>query len=320
MKAKTILIAILAFAMLLILSSFAFIVNETEQVVITQFGDPVGDPITEPGIHFKLPLIQKANFFDKRFLEWDGAPEEVTTKDKRFIWVDTYARWRIKDPLLFFQRLRDETRAQTRLDDILDGETRNAIANHDLVELIRSSNREIDRANVVTDNINEQEDSGVLDIIEVGRDNLTHQIIAASSPVLEELGIELLDLRFKRINYVEEVQRRIYERMITERKRIAERYRSEGRGEASRILGEKERELRRIRSEAYKTAQEIIGKADAEATTIYAKAYDQNQQSRDFYRFLKTMETYKTSLTADDWLVLSTEGDFFSYLKRENGR
>jgi len=320
MNVKTILIIVLAFALLLIASSFAFIVNETEQVVITQFGDPVGDPITEPGIHFKIPLIQKANFFDKRFLEWDGSPEEVTTKDKRFIWVDTYARWRIKDPLLFFQRLRDETRAQTRLDDILDGETRNAIANHDLVELIRSTNREIDRADMVADNVNEQEDSGVLDIIEVGRDKLTHQIIAAGSPVLGEMGIELLDLRFKRINYVEEVQRRIYERMITERKRIAERYRSEGRGEASRILGEKERELRRIRSEAYKTAQEIIGKADAEATTIYAKAYDQNQQSRDFYRFLKTMETYKTSLTAEDWLVLSTEGDFFSYLKRENGR
>jgi membrane protease subunit HflC len=311
-----VIIGIAAFIGIILLFSAAYIVNETEQVIITQFGKPVGDPIVEPGIHFKLPLIQNANFFDKRFLEWDGAVNQIPTKDKRFIWVDTYARWRITDPLLFFQRLRDERGAQSRLDDILDGETRNAVANHDLVEIIRSTNRELQ----VSEALEEVRESEMDFKIEYGREKITRLIIENSSPRLAELGIELLDLRLKRINYVEEVQQKIFERMIAERQRIAEKFRSEGQGEASKILGNKERDLNQIQSEAYKTAEEIKGKADAEATNIYARAYNQSNSSRDFYRFLKTMETYENTLTEKDWLVLSTKGDFFKFLQDQRGR
>jgi membrane protease subunit HflC len=316
MKLYYIIIVIIVFLGLIVLISAAFIVNETDQVIITQFGKPVGDPIITPGIHFKLPIIQDANFFDKRFLEWDGDPNQIPTKDKRFIWVDTYARWRIVDPLLFFQRLRDERGAQSRLDDILDGETRNAVANHNLVEHIRSTNREVEISEIMEE-VMEWE----LDVdIKYGREKITRMIIEAASPRFAELGIELLDLRFKRINYVEEVQRKIFERMIAERKRIADKFRSEGQGEAAKILGNKDRDLKQIESEAYRTAQEIKGKADAEATNIYARAYNQSQSSRDFYRFLKTMETYQSTLAEKDWLILSTEGDFFKYLRKQSGR
>jgi membrane protease subunit HflC len=315
-KMKYQIMAVIGLFILIVAILSAFIVKETEQVIITQFGKPVGSPIVRPGIHFKIPFIQKANFFDRRFLEWDGNPNQIPTKDKRFIWVDTYARWRIADPLLFFQRVRDERGAQSRLDDILDGETRNAIANNNLVELIRSTNREYQTDEELTG----AEEGKALLKIKYGRDKLTRAIIKAAAPRTIELGIELLDLRCKRINYVQEVQRKIFERMISERKRIAEKYRSEGQGEASKILGEKERELKRIQSEAYKTAQEIIGKADAEATTIYASAYNRNFESREFYRFLKTMETYKTTLSDKDWLFLSTKGDFFGYFQKKSGR
>ncbi len=308
---KTVILAILAFIALLLLNSSAYIVNEKEQAIITQFGKPVGDPILEPGIHFKLPFVQRVHFFDKRFLEWDGDPNQIPTRDKRFIWVDTYARWRISDPLLFFQRVRDERGAQSRLDDILDGETRNAIASHDLVEIIRSTNR---TPQVAEDLVEKLED--VFPTISVGREKITRSIIEAASQKTRELGIELLDLRFKRINYVEDVQRKIYERMISERKRIAEKFRSEGQGEASKILGDKERELKRIQSEAFKTAEEIRGKADAEATAIYARAYNRNQETREFYRFLKTMETYQNTLSEKDWLILSTKSDFYKYLRK----
>ena len=278
---KLIPIAILAIIVLIIVFSSAFIVNETEQVIITQFGKPVGNAITEPGIHFKTPVIQDANRFDKRFLEWDGAANQIPTKDKRFVWVDTYARWRISDPLLFYQRVTNERGAQGRLDDILDGETRNAVANHDLVEIVRSSNR---KPVVDMDIMEGADDSEVFPKIEIGRDKITREILAAASERSKELGVEILDIRFKRINYVEEVQQKIFERMITERKRIADKYRSEGQGEASKILGDKERDLKEIQSEAYKTAQEIIGKADAKATAIYARAYNQSADSRDFCR------------------------------------
>ncbi len=308
---RTIIIAIVLFVVLLLLNSAAFVVNEREQAIITQFGKPVGNPITTPGIHFKMPFVQRVHFFDKRFLEWDGDPNQIPTRDKRFIWVDTYARWRISDPLLFFQRVRDERGAQSRLDDILDGETRNAIASHDLVEIIRSTNR---TPQVAEDLVEKLED--IFPTISVGREKITRAIIEAASQKTRELGIELLDLRFKRINYVEDVQRKIYERMISERKRIAEKFRSEGQGEASKILGDKERELKRIQSEAYKTAEEIRGKADAEATAIYASAYNRNAETREFYRFLKTMETYQNTLSEKDWLVLSTRSDFYKYLQK----
>jgi membrane protease subunit HflC len=315
-KRKAILIGVTLAAGLIALLSAAFIVKETEQVIITQFGKPVGSPITEPGIHFKIPLIQEAHFFDKRFLAWDGDPNQIPTKDKRFIWVDCYARWRIIDPLLFFQRVRDERGAQTRLDDILDGETRNAVANNNLVEIIRSTNRELE----ISEEMEELQESEIDLDIRLGREKLTRQIIEAASPRLQVLGIELLDLRFKRINYVEEVQKKIYERMISERKRIAEKFRSEGQGEAAKIQGDKERDLKKIESEAYREAQEIKGKADAEATTVYARAYDQSKESREFYRFSKTMETYKAALAQKDWLILSTRGDFFRFLQNPGNK
>ncbi|GBE33781.1 modulator of FtsH protease HflC [bacterium BMS3Bbin06] len=314
-KTKYTVIGGIVFLALIAIVSSAFIVNETQQVIITQFGKPVGKPIVTPGIHFKIPIIQEANFFDRRFLEWDGNPNQIPTKDKRFIWVDTYARWRIKDPLLFFQRVRDERGAQSRLDDILDGETRNAIAKHILVEIIRTTNREYQTSEgLLTD------EAKSLARIKYGREKIARSIVDAASPRTLELGIELLDLRFKRINYVEEVQNKIFERMITERKRIADKFRSEGQGEASKILGNKERELKKIQSGAYRTAQEIMGKADAQATTIYAKAYNQSPESREFYRFLKTMETYKTTFSGKDWLVLSTKIDFFKYLQSQSGK
>ncbi len=315
-KAKPVIFAGIIILMVFITVSAAYTVRETEQVIITQFGKPIGEPITAPGIHFKIPVIQQANFFDKRFLEWDGDPNQVPTKDKRFIWVDTYARWRIKDPLLFFQRVRDERGAQSRLDDMLDGETRNAIAKHLLVEIVRSTNRQPQ----LPEGSPEGELTTSLQKIKIGREEITRSIVAAAAPRTLEIGIELLDLRFKRINYVEEVQKKIYERMITERKRIADKFRSEGQGEASKILGDKERELKKIESEAYRTAQEIIGKADGEATAIYAAAYNKNKESREFYRFLKTMETYKTTLSEKDWLILSTKGAFFKYLQDMSGK
>lgn len=316
-NAKYIVMGIIVLAVIIILSSAIYIVSETEQVIITQFGDPVGDPVAEAGIHIKIPFIQKANVFEKRFLEWDGDANQIPTKDKRFIWVDTYARWKIVDPLLFFQRLRDERGAQTRLDDILDGQTRNAVANHDLVEIVRSTNREMQISEIIEE-VKKEEDLQYQ--IEVGREKITRMIIEKASPQLADLGIKLLDLRFKRINYVEEVQQKIFDRMISERQRIADKFRSEGQGKAAKILGDKERDLKKIQSQAYQKAQEIKGEADAKATNIYARAYNRSNASREFYRFLKTMETYQNTLTEKDWLVMSTEGDFFRFLKEHSGR
>ncbi len=314
---KSIIIAVAGFLVLIFILSASYTISETEQVIITRFGRPVGGPINQPGIHFKLPFMEEKHSFDKRFLEWDGDANQIPTKDKRFVWIDTYARWRISDPLLFFQRVRDERGAQARLDDILDGETRNAIANHDLVEIVRSTNRVPD---LHLDSLQLSEDENIFPTIKIGREKITREILANASKRIKEMGIELLDLRFKRINYVEEVQKKIYERMITERKRIADKYRSEGQGEASKILGDKERELKRIQSEAYRTAQEIVGDADAEATAIYAKAYNKSPESRDFYRFLKTLETYKNTLGEKDWLILSTKSDYFKFLEKQSGR
>ena len=301
---------------LIVISSATYTVNETEQVIITQFGKPVGDPIDEPGMHFKLPFIQDKHVFERRFLEWDGDPNQVPTRDKRFIWVDTYARWRISDPLLFFQRLQNEMGAQSRLDDILDGETRTAIANHNVVEVVRSSNREFAAdAEAV-----EGDEAEIFMEITAGRGQITREILKAASERTRDLGIELLDLRFKRIMYVEEVRVKVYDRMITERKRVADKFRSEGQGEASRILGEKERELKRITSGAFKTSEQIRGKADAVATSVYARAYDRSAETREFYGFLKTMETYESTFDRDDWLILSSDSEFYKYLKSPTGR
>jgi membrane protease subunit HflC len=313
---KTIILLVIGFFAIIILFSFAYTVDETQQVIITQLGKPVGDPITEPGIHFKVPFFQEANYFDKRFLEWDGDPNQLPTRDKRYIYVDTYARWHISDPLLFFERVRDEMRAQTRLDDILDGETRNAVANHDLVELVRNTNR----TPSTVDTLLEAEDSAVFPIIDTGRSQIGADILKRASERTRELGIELLDLKFKRINYIDEVRRKVYERMITERRRIADKFRSEGQGEASKILGDKERELKNIQSEAYRQSQEIVGKADAEATTIYARAYNQSADSREFYRFIQTLETYEKTFTDQDVLILSTDSEYYKFLEKSSGR
>ncbi len=305
---------ILVILVIILLWSSLYVVREYEQVIITQFGKPIGDPVITPGLKFKAPIIQKAHRFEKRFLEWDGDPNQLPTKDKRFIWVDMYARWRITDPLLFFQRLRDERGAQTRLDDILDGETRNAIANHNLLEVIRNSNRTPQQSEL------EARDEIGLERIRVGRDKIRDEILGKAKPRTEDLGIEILDVQFKRINYVEDVRQKVYERMIAERKRIADRFRSEGEGEASRIRGEKERELKRIQSEAYREAREIIGRADAGATEIYAAAYDRSADTRDFYEFLKTMEIYQTTLDSKTALILSTGGQFYKFIESTEGR
>jgi membrane protease subunit HflC len=307
------LIGIAAVIVLLTLTGAFYVVDETEQVIITQFGKPVGDPVTQPGLKFKIPFIQKANSFDRRYLEWDGDPNQLPTKDKRFIWVNTYARWRITDPLLYFQRLRNERGAQARLDDILDGETRNAIAKYNLVEVVRSTNRKPQRAELLV------EDEILLEDIAAGREEIRSEILSIAQTRTADLGIEILDVQFKRINYVEEVQRKVYERMIAERRRIADRFRSEGEGEAARIRGEKDRELLRIQSGAYRTAQEIKGGADALATGIYARAYDQSLQAREFYEFTRTMETYKSTVDAKSLLVLSTDGDFYRFLQNVDG-
>jgi len=307
-------IGLIVILVLMLLSSTFYVVKETEQVIITQFGKPVGDPVTTPGLKVKMPFLQKAHRFDRRFLEWDGDPNQLPTKDKRFIWVNNYARWRITDPLLYFQRLRDERGALTRLDDILDGETRNAIANYDLVEVVRTSNRVPEHGDMVA------EEQVILDEILHGRDKIRLEILTNAQARTSDLGIEILDVQFKRINYVDEVERKVYERMIAERRRIADRFRSEGEGEASRINGEKDRDLLRIQSEAYRTAQEIRGDADATATSIYAAAYDSSPQARNFYEFLRTMESYPGTLDESSTLVLSTDGDFYKFLTATDGR
>ena len=293
---------------LVVLSSATYQVHETNQVIITQFGQPIGEAKTEPGLHFKVPFIQKTNYFEKRFLEWDGSPNQVPTKDKRFIWVDTYARWRIVDPLRFFERLRDERGAQSRLDDILDGETRNSVARYDLIELVRSNNRNPDDVLVES-----EEEAAILEGIEMGRGNIAAEILATSAQRTEDFGIELLDLRLKRINYVEEVQQDVFARMIAERQRIAEEFRSEGEGEAARIAGERDLELLRIQSEAYREAEELRGVADGTATAVYGNAYNSDP---DFYAFTKSMETYEATMDSTTMFILGTDNELLKYLEQ----
>ena len=306
-KFFSVIITIVIISILLIFGGAFYIVTESEQVVITQFGKPVGDPITSPGLKIKKPFLETANYFDKRFLAWDGEPKQVSTRDKRFININTYARWRISDPLQYAKRLFDESKALTRLGSVLEGATQNAIANHDLIELVRSSNREYLANNVD----NEQQSNKDKAIIKSGRDELTKEILELAKESTSDLGIEILDFQFKRINYVPEVRKKVYERMISERKRIAEEFRSQGAGESARISGQKDRDLKEITSDAYRRSQEIKGKADAEAANIYAAAYNKDAS---FYRFMRTMEIYKETLDKETVLVLSTDGDFLKYL------
>ncbi|MGA7979173.1 MAG: protease modulator HflC [Chromatiaceae bacterium] len=301
-----------ALAAFLVLSSL-YTVSEIEQVIVTQFGRPVGDPVTTAGLKLKVPFIQDVNRIDRRILEWDGSPSDMPTKDKLYVAVDLFARWQITDPLQYFLRLRDERSAQSRLDDILGSETRNAVAKHELIEIIRTTKDRVPLQDVVLADPNNV--VGALVPIHKGRQLVEHEIFAAASPKLQVFGIALLDIRFKRINYNESVRPKIYDRMISERRQIAERFRSQGKGEAARILGNRERDLDKIQSEAYQRVEEIRGEADAKATEIYARAYNQSPQAVEFYEFTRTMETYKSVIATNTTLILSTESDLFQFLK-----
>ncbi|MDN3689760.1 protease modulator HflC [Cyclobacterium jeungdonense] len=309
MKKSKIVYIVLVVVALIFIGQSVFILDETQQAIVTQFGKPVGEPRTSPGVNFVIPFIQKVQFFDKRYLEWDGDKNQVPTKDKKFIFVDTYARWQITDPLQFFIRLRDERSAQSRLDDILDGETRNAIASNDLLDIVRSTNRDPE----VTEDF--MEELEVLEDIEVGREAIEEIVLQKANERTSDLGVRILDFKFKRMNYVDEVRDRVYDRMISERNRIADQFRSEGQGEARKIQGDKERDLAQIQSEAVRQSEEIRGRADAEATEIYASAYNKNRQSIDLYQFLRSMEALENSLDEKTNLVISSDSDLFKYLK-----
>ena len=290
-----------------------YVVSEVEQVIITQFGKPVGVPVTTAGLKLKMPFIQNVNPIDKRILEWDGSPSDMPTKDKLYIAVDLFARWRITDPLQYFLRLRDERSAQSRLDDILGSETRNAVAKHELIEIIRTTKDRLP----LRDALVPETESGVgaLVPIQKGRKLVEQEIFAAASQKVRVFGIELLDIRFKRINYNESVRPTIYNRMISERRQIAERFLSEGYGEAARIRGNRVHDLNKIESEAYRRVEEIRGVADATAAEIYARAYNQTLEAVEFYEFTRTMQSYKSIIAANTTLVLSTDSDLFKFLK-----
>ncbi len=296
---------------IIVLASTFFIVTETQQVVITEFGKPIRE-IKDPGLHTKKPFIQTVHYFDDRLLEWDGYPTQIPTLDKKYIWVDTFARWHITDPLKFLQSVRNESGAQARLDDIIDSAVRNQLTSHILVEAIRSSNRPM-----ATEIGTEGEESAIVEIKEIafGRDVITRDILIEAQTITSQYGIELVDVQIKHINYVETVRRKVYDRMIAERKQMAEKYRSEGQALRMEILGKKERELKIVLSEAYRKSEEIKGRADGEATNIYAEAYNKDPE---FYSFLRTMETYKDTLKQNTWIILTTEGDYFNYIKNSS--
>ena len=297
------IIAIIAFT-----TGAIYIVNEGQQVVITQFGRPVGESVTLAGLHFKLPFIQEAHYFEKRLLDWDGDPNQIPTKDKKYIWVDTIARWRIVDALKFLQSVGNETGAQGRLDDIINSATRDVVTSHLLVEAVRDSNHILETKTEGEDMIVTDE---ALERIEVGRKMLEGVILEKAKILAPQYGIEIVDVRIKRVNYVEDVRNKVYERMIAERKRAAEKYRSEGHGKSAEIEGQVAKELKVITSEAYRQAQVIIGKADAEAIAIYAGAYSQNP---DFYSFMKTLETYKDTIDEKSTIILTTDSDYYKYI------
>ncbi len=309
MKKRYILLGVVILFVIIVLSNGFYTVRETKQVIITQFGEPIGKPITQAGLHWKTPFIQVTNFFEKRILEWDGNPNQIPTKDKKYIWVDLTARWRIVDPLKFLQSVGNETGAHGRLDDIIAAAVRNLVSDNILLELVRNSNRKFTSYDVEL----VRDTSEVSKSIKRGRDYVTRQILKQARKVIPQYGIELVDVRIKRINYVEAVRKKVYDRMISERKRIAERYRSEGQGQMADIEGKRDKELQRITSEAYKKAKEIQGKADAEATKIYASAYNKDPE---FYSFLKTLDTYRTTIDSSTVLLLTTKSDYLKYFKR----
>jgi modulator of FtsH protease HflC len=311
MKAPHVVLLVLA---VLLVFSMTYTVSQTEQVILTQFGRPVsGGPIVDPGLHFKIPLIQTVNRFDKRWLEYEGDPNQIPTKDKKYIWVEIYARWRIANPLLYFQAVRDEAGAQRRLDGIVDGLARDAIASFDLIEIVRSSNR----AFQVTEDLEGIGSAEAMTKISTGRDKISQAVLARAKEITKDFGVELEDVRFKRIKYIDTVEQKVFERMISERRRIAERSRSEGQGRAAEIRGQKERDVLAASSVGYRSAQELKGKADAKAAAIYAAAYGSDAE---FYQFTKSMEALGASLDEKSWLVLSTNSDLLKYLKSDGGR
>lgn len=308
MKTKTIILSIIGILILITFANGFYTVSETEQVVITQFGRPVGHLINTAGVHWKIPFVQDAHFFEKRILEWDGDPNQIPTKDKKYIWLDTTARWKISDPLRFLQSVGNEVGAQGGLDDIIDAATRDVVSDHLLVEVVRNSNRPAGAADTEL----MQDSTKVMEKIHFGREKITRMILSIADSLAPKFGIDIIDVRIKRINYVEDVRKKVYERMISERKRIAERYRSEGKGQMAEIEGNMEKELQRITSEAYRKAVEIQGKADAQATRIYANAFNRDPE---FYSFLKTLQTYKSSLDSSSTIVFSTRADYWKFLR-----
>jgi len=303
-------VALVAAGLLLVLS--AYTVSETEQAILTQFGEPVGGPVTRAGLHFRVPLMQLVHRFDKRWLEFEGSPNQIPTKDKKYIWVETYARWRIVDPLKFYQNVGDERGAQSRLDDVIDGQTRNAVASFDLLEIVRSGNREFQ----VTEELAGIGSAEAMAPVRTGRSAIAKIVLDKAAQITPAFGIEVEDVRFLRLNYIESVQQKVFERMTSERKRIAERSRSEGQGKAAEIRGQKERDVLAASSGGYKKAQEKKGTADAAATAIYAKAYGRDPE---FYRFMKSMETLQSSLDEKSWLILSTDSEVLKFLKGSGG-
>jgi len=307
-------LAILATAAFVLISSI-YTVSEVEQIIITQFGKPVGEPVTTAGLKTRIPFIQQVNSIDKRVLEWDGNPSDMPTKDKLYISVDLFARWRITDPLQYFLRIRDERSAQSRLDDILGSETRNAVAKHELIEIIRTTRDRVPLRDSLLTDAERDLNMGALVPIQKGRKQVEQEIFSAAAEKVQVFGIELLDIRFKRINYNESVRPKIYDRMISERRQIAERFLSEGNGEAARIRGNRVRDLNKIQSEAYRQVEEIRGLADAKAAEIYSSAYNQSSEAVAFYEFTRTMESYKFIIAGKTTLVLSTDSDLFKFLK-----
>lgn len=292
---------------IVLLSKPFYVLDETEQAVITQFGRPIGEPITQAGLHFKKPFIQKVHLFDKRILEWDGEASQIPTKDKKYIWLDTMARWKIKDALNFYQSVTNETGAHARLDDIIDSAARDLVTGNLLVETVRDSNEILQEDPTLEENVGR---------IEIGRKEIVNQIQKEALELMPQYGIELIDVQIKRINYVDQVRQKVFGRMTSERERIASKYRSEGKGEAAEIKGTQEKDLNQIESAAYKRAEKIKGQADAEATKIYADAYNKDPE---FYSFWKTLETYKNNSegqsSKNSKLILTTDSDFYKYLK-----
>ena len=308
---KATLIIILSFIALIILTNAVYIVDETQQTIITQFGEPIGGAKQEAGLYFKTPFVQKVHYFEKRILQWDGEQNQIPTQDKKFIWVDTFARWQIVDPLLFYQSVRSEIFAQSRLDDIIDGVTRDIITLNPLIEIVRDSNREMSFAIDFDADYYEEIQSD----IQVGRRTIADSIFTVAKPLIDQFGIRLIDVQIKRVNYIEDVRKQVYERMSSERKKIADRYRSSGQGRAAEIIGRMERELQQIESEAYRTSQEIMGRADAEATTTYASAYNRDPR---FFEFMRTLEAYKKTMNEKNTIIMTTDSEFYKLMKKGN--